>query len=84
MEQARELQEFGSSLLWKVSNEEQSLRQNAISFESSIRRVRSMISSLVAQKLLDRSLAKEQYEKDLQRAICIIAEGDAAAFLPAK
>ncbi|GMI89598.1 hypothetical protein like AT1G33230 [Hibiscus trionum] len=83
MEQAKELQEFGTSLLWKVSNEEQSLRQNAISFESSIRRVRSIISSLVAQKLLDCCLASK-YEEDLQRAICIIAEGDAAAFFPAK
>ncbi|KAK8710573.1 hypothetical protein V6N13_145891 [Hibiscus sabdariffa] len=81
MEQARELQEFGSSLLWKISNEEQSLRQNAISLESSIRRVRSTITSLVAQKHLGR---EKQYEDDLQRAICIIAEGDAAAFLPAK
>ncbi|GMI90014.1 hypothetical protein like AT1G33230 [Hibiscus trionum] len=84
MEQAKELQEFGSSLLWKVSNEEQSLRQNAISFESFIRHIRSMISSLVAQKLLDRSLTSK-YEEDLQRAICIIAEGDVAAFFfPAK
>ncbi|KAE8662718.1 S-adenosyl-L-methionine-dependent methyltransferases superfamily protein [Hibiscus syriacus] len=62
MKQARELQESGSSLLWKISNEEQSLRQNAISIESSIRR----------------------FEEDLQRATCIMADGDAAAFLPPK
>ncbi|XP_039045966.1 transmembrane protein 120 homolog [Hibiscus syriacus] len=83
MKQARELQESGSSLLWKISNEEQSLRQNAISIESSIRRVRSLISSLVSQKFMDRNLARK-FEEDLQRATCIMADGDAAAFLPPK
>ncbi|MBA0877253.1 hypothetical protein Goshw_018414, partial [Gossypium schwendimanii] len=70
MEQARELHESGASLLWKISNEEQSLRQKAISLESSIRRVRSSINSLL--------------EEDLQRASSILTDGEAAAFLPAK
>ncbi|WRX18131.1 Ion channel TACAN/TMEM120B - like 1 [Theobroma cacao] len=61
VEQARELQESGASLISRISNEEQSLRQKANSLESSIRRL-----------------------QDLLRARCIITDGDAAAFLPAK
>ncbi|KAK8692779.1 hypothetical protein V6N13_070386 [Hibiscus sabdariffa] len=83
MEEARELQESGSSLLWKISNEEQSLRQKAVSLESSIRRVRYLISSLVTQKLLDRDQVSK-FEEELHRASCIISDGDAATFLPAK
>ncbi|KAA3475923.1 transmembrane protein 120-like protein [Gossypium australe] len=59
LEQARELHESGASLLWKISNEEQSLRQKAISLESSIRRVRSSINSLVSKKLLDPKFASK-------------------------
>ncbi|TYI53617.1 hypothetical protein E1A91_D11G017700v1 [Gossypium mustelinum] len=83
MEQARELHESGASLLWKISNEEQSLRQKAISLESSIRRVRSSINSLVSKKLLDPKFASK-LEEDLQRASSILTDGEAAAFLPAK
>ncbi|TYG42789.1 hypothetical protein ES288_D12G285500v1 [Gossypium darwinii] len=42
LEQARELQESGASLLWKLPNEEQSLRQRANSLESSIRRLQDL------------------------------------------
>ncbi|XVF12802.1 hypothetical protein REPUB_Repub08aG0151300 [Reevesia pubescens] len=83
VEQARELQESGASLLSRISNEEQSLRQKANSLESSIRRLRSLIISLLSQKLLDLKLA-DKLEEDLQRATCIITDGDVAAFLPAK
>ncbi|MBA0564009.1 hypothetical protein Golob_008968 [Gossypium lobatum] len=83
LEQARELQESGASLLWKLSNEEQSLRQRANSLESSIRRLRSLITSLLSQKLLDPKLA-DKLEEDLERARCFVTDGDAAAFLPAK
>lgn len=57
VEQARELQESGASLISRISNEEQSLRQKANSLESSIRRLRSLINSLLSQKLLDPKLA---------------------------
>nr|KJB39525.1 hypothetical protein B456_007G018100 [Gossypium raimondii] len=83
MDQARELHESGASLLWKISNEEQSLRQKAISLESSIRRVRSSINSLISKKLLDPEFARK-LEEDLQRASSILTDGEAAAFLPAE
>ena len=57
VEQARELQESGASLISRISNEEQSLRQKANSLDSSIRRLRSFINSLLSQKLLDPKLA---------------------------
>ncbi|KAK8324097.1 hypothetical protein V6Z11_A12G280900 [Gossypium hirsutum] len=83
LEQTRELQESGASLLWRLSNEEQSLRQRANSLESSIRRLRSLITSVLSQKLLDPELA-DKLEEDLERARCFVTDGDAAAFLPAK
>ncbi|XP_022762590.1 transmembrane protein 120 homolog [Durio zibethinus] len=83
VEQARELQESGASLISKISNDEQFLRQKANSLESSIRRLRSLINSLHSQKLLDSRLANK-LEEDLQRARCVITDGDAAVFLPAK
>ncbi|XWS38090.1 hypothetical protein CRYUN_Cryun19dG0100900 [Craigia yunnanensis] len=83
VEQARDFQESGASLLSSLSNDELSLRQKANSLDSSIRRLRSLINSLLSQKLLDPKLANK-LEEDLQRARCIITDGDAAAFLPAK
>ncbi|KAA3460005.1 transmembrane protein 120-like protein [Gossypium australe] len=83
LEQARELQESGASLLWRLSNEEQSLCQRANSLESSTRRLRSLITSLLSQKLLDPKLA-DKLEEDLERARCFVTDGDAVAFLPAK
>ncbi|MBA0744443.1 hypothetical protein Gogos_007066, partial [Gossypium gossypioides] len=62
---------------------EQSLRLRANSLESSIRRLRSLITSLLSQKLLDPKLA-DKLEEDLERARCFVTDGDAAAFLPAK
>ncbi|KAB5534888.1 hypothetical protein DKX38_017974 [Salix brachista] len=59
VEQAKELQEAATSLIAKSSRDEQSLRQKALSLESSL-------------------------EEDLQKAICIMADGDASAFLPSK
>ncbi|KAF9673057.1 hypothetical protein SADUNF_Sadunf11G0109300 [Salix dunnii] len=59
VEQAKELQEAAASLIAKSSHDEQSLRQKALSLESSL-------------------------EDDLQKAICIMADGDASAFLPSK
>ncbi|XWS61465.1 hypothetical protein CRYUN_Cryun07bG0128000 [Craigia yunnanensis] len=83
VEQVRELQESGASLISRISNEEQSFRLKANSFDSSFRRLRSLINSLFSQKLLDPKLA-DKLEEDLQRARCIITDGDAATFLPAK
>lgn len=57
VKQAREFQESGASLISKISVEEQSIRHKANSLESSIRRLRSLIHSLLSQKLLDPNLA---------------------------
>ncbi|GLT64684.1 hypothetical protein SLA2020_371620 [Shorea laevis] len=83
LEQAKELQESASSLISRTNNDEQSLRQRALSLDSSIRRLRSLIDSLLSRKLLDHKFA-DKLEEDLQRARCILADGDAAAFLPTK
>ncbi|XVE64538.1 hypothetical protein DITRI_Ditri07aG0108500 [Diplodiscus trichospermus] len=83
VEEARELQESAASLISRISNEEQSLRQKANSIDSSIRRLHSLINSLLSQKLLDPCLA-DKLQEDLQRARYIITDGDVAAFLPAK
>ncbi|MBA0850732.1 hypothetical protein Goshw_005607 [Gossypium schwendimanii] len=54
----------------------------ANSLDSSIRHLRSSITTVLSQKLLDPKLA-DKLEEDLQTAICIITDGDAAGFLPA-
>uniref|UniRef100_A0A2C9WGB2 TMPIT-like protein n=1 Tax=Manihot esculenta TaxID=3983 RepID=A0A2C9WGB2_MANES len=83
VEQAKDLQDSASSLISRSSNDEQSLRQRALSLESSIRRCRSLLDSALSHKLLDPKLA-DKLEEDLHRARCIMLDGDAAAFLPAK
>jgi hypothetical protein len=44
VEQAKELQETAASLIAKSSHDEQSLRQKALSLESSVRRCRSLLN----------------------------------------
>ncbi|KAK9290584.1 hypothetical protein L1049_008755 [Liquidambar formosana] len=83
VEQAKELQDSAASFLSKASNDEQSLRLRAISLDSSIRRLRSLIDSLLSNKILDPKLA-DKLEDELQRARCIMVDGDAASFLPGK
>lgn len=57
VEQAKELQESASSFISKFTSDEQSLRHRAASLDSSIRRLRSLLCSLISQKLLDSKLA---------------------------
>ncbi|PKI76531.1 hypothetical protein CRG98_003082, partial [Punica granatum] len=83
VEQAKELQDSASSLVAKASGEEQSMRQRASALDSTIRRLRSSIDSQLAHKLLDPKLA-DKLEEDLQKARCVIADGDASAFLPSR
>ncbi|KAH8494690.1 hypothetical protein H0E87_021185 [Populus deltoides] len=80
VEQAKELQETAASLIAKSSHDEQSLRQKALSLESSVRRCRSLLNR--NNRLAPKLVAK--LEEDLQRARCIITDGDASAFLPSK
>lgn len=83
VEQVKELQDSASSHISKSSNDEESLRQRALSLKSSIHRLRSLIDSLLYNKILDPKLA-EKLEDDLHRATCIMVDGDAASFLPGK
>nr|TKS12695.1 transmembrane protein 120-like isoform X1 [Populus alba] len=80
VEQAKELQETAASLIAKSTNDEQSVRQKALSLESSIRRCSSLLdrNNHLAPKLA------AKLEEDLQKARCIIADGDASSFLPSK
>ena len=57
LEQAKELQDAASSHISRTSIEEQSLRQCALSLDSNIRRLRSLIDSLLRKKVLDPKLA---------------------------
>ncbi|KAJ6887220.1 transmembrane protein 120 [Populus alba x Populus x berolinensis] len=77
VEQAKELQETAASLIAKSSHDEQSLRKKALSLESSVRRCRSLLNR-------NNRLAPKLLEEDLQKARCIITDGDASAFLPSK
>ncbi|KAK4794021.1 hypothetical protein SAY86_012015 [Trapa natans] len=84
--QAKELQEAASSLIAKSSNEEQSIRQRAASLDSTFRCLRSSIDTQLRQKLLDSldSHLSEKLEEELQRARCIMVDGDASSFFPSK
>ncbi|PON40677.1 TMPIT-like [Parasponia andersonii] len=77
LEEAKELHEAAGSLMNNSANEEQSLRHRAQSLDSSLRRLRSLLPHL------DPKLA-DKLEEDLHRARCLLTDGDAASFLPAK
>ncbi|KAL8150329.1 hypothetical protein V2J09_020137 [Rumex salicifolius] len=83
IEQAKELQDLAASLISKASKDDQSLRQRAIGLDSAIPKFRSSIDSLVFDKVLDPKLA-EKLEDELNRAKCILVDGDASSFLPGK
>ncbi|KAL9267744.1 Transmembrane protein 120-like protein [Drosera capensis] len=70
VEQAKELQDAAASLVSKSAKEENALRQQAVSIETSIRRLRASVESLV--------------EDELNRARCVLVDGDASSFLPGK
>ncbi|KAF5734927.1 transmembrane protein [Tripterygium wilfordii] len=83
VEQAKELQDSASTYISRTFSDENSLRQRALSLESSIRRLRSLLDSILSSKLIDPKLAEKLHD-DLQRARCFLHDGDAAAFLPSK
>ncbi|CAN0840748.1 Transmembrane protein 120 homolog [Linum grandiflorum] len=83
VEEAKQLQESAASHIHTSSNDEQSLRQRANSVDSSIHRCRSRLHSLVSRRLIDAKLS-DKLEEELQRAKCLISDGEAAAFLPSK
>ncbi|KAJ4830932.1 hypothetical protein Tsubulata_009164 [Turnera subulata] len=101
VEAAKELQDSASSLISKSWSEEQSLRQRALSLDSSIKRCHSLLSrNSLPPPLYNKApplphflslyLHYHRYiyilllQEDLQRAKCLVADGDAASFLPSK
>ena len=56
-EEARLLQESAASHISKSFNDEQSLRHRANSLDSSIRRCRSLLRSLLSRRQIDNKLA---------------------------
>ncbi|XP_010053994.1 transmembrane protein 120 homolog [Eucalyptus grandis] len=83
VEQAKELQDMASALNARTSGEEQLIGQRAVALDSTLRRLRSSIDSQLNLKLLDPKLA-EKLEEELQRARCIMVDGDASSFFPPK
>lgn len=61
VEQAKELHESAASLISRTAIDEQSLRQRALSLDSSLRRLRSLLNSLQSKKLVDSKLAEKVY-----------------------
>ncbi|XP_010276209.1 PREDICTED: transmembrane protein 120 homolog [Nelumbo nucifera] len=82
-ELVRELQDSASSLISKTFNEEQALRQRTLTLDSNIKKLRSSIDSAVKKSLLDPKEA-EKLGEELDRARCILTDGDASFFLPSK
>lgn len=83
VEQAKELQDAAAAHVARSSGEEQSIRQRTLALDSSIRRLRDSIGAEASSGLLDSKLA-DRLEEELQRARCIMADGDASSFLPSK
>ncbi|KAG6633803.1 hypothetical protein CIPAW_12G073700 [Carya illinoinensis] len=83
VEQAKELQDSVASSISKASSDELSLRHRALSLDSSIRRLQSLLRSLLSYHLLDPKLVNKLQE-ELERARCIMVDGDAATYLRGK
>lgn len=81
LEEAKELQDSVSSHISKTTSDEQPLRQHALRVDSKIHSLRSRLDSLLSNKLINHTLA-DKLDEDLQRARCIIVDGDASSLLP--
>ncbi|KAK3042793.1 hypothetical protein RJ639_001066, partial [Escallonia herrerae] len=82
-ELAKELQDSAASLISRNSQEESSLRQRALSLDSTIKNLLSSLASSRKKGNLDPKDA-EKLEEELYRARYLLSEGDAASFLPSK
>lgn len=83
VEEAKELQDAAAAHVARTSSEEQLLRRRTLALDSSICRLRASIGAQAGSGLLDSKLA-DRLEEELQRARCIVADGDASSFLPSK
>ncbi|XP_052165095.1 uncharacterized protein LOC127782070 isoform X1 [Oryza glaberrima] len=73
-EQARELQDAAAGLLSRSSAEEEALRRRAAALGAELARLRKAAAHADSDKV----------EEDLDRATCLISDGDIAALLPSK
>ncbi|KAL7230193.1 hypothetical protein ACSBR2_008663 [Camellia fascicularis] len=81
VESAKELQDSAASLISRTTHEEDALRQRSLSLDSTIRRLRSSVASLLHHGQLD-SKEADKLEEELYRASYVLSEGDASAFIP--
>ncbi|KAJ0968844.1 hypothetical protein J5N97_021721 [Dioscorea zingiberensis] len=80
---ARELQESASAHISRTWNDEQALRQRALSLDSELRRLQSAFDSASRNRALDPRVA-EKIDEELYRARCVVSDGDVASLLPNK
>nr|ACU23902.1 unknown [Glycine max] len=81
VEEAKEVQDAVSAHISKASSDEEPLRQRVRRVDSRIHSLRSSLDSLVSTKQIPPSLA-DKLDEDLQRARCIIVDGDSTSLLP--
>ncbi|MED6130864.1 hypothetical protein PIB30_004728 [Stylosanthes scabra] len=81
LEEAKELSDAVSVHISRNQTDEQPLRQRAVALDSKIRSLRSSLYSLLHNKHLNPNLA-DKLDEDLQRARCILVDGDASSLLP--
>ncbi|GAB2230293.1 hypothetical protein Droror1_Dr00014554 [Drosera rotundifolia] len=77
-EQAKELNDAAAEVTSKAVKEEQTLRQRALSLDVSISKLMAKID-----KRLDHRVA-DKLEEELNRARCILVDGDASSFFPGR
>ncbi|CAD6342531.1 unnamed protein product [Miscanthus lutarioriparius] len=74
-EQARDLQDAAAALLTRARAEEEALRRRAAAVQGELRRLCEAAAA---------HADSDKVEEDLDRATCLIADGDVAALLPSK
>ncbi|KAH0914552.1 hypothetical protein HID58_028998 [Brassica napus] len=88
VEQVKELNDSATSFVSSSSHEELSLRKRSSLVDASITRLHSTLLSDKHHdpKLLDKAFfsSLSLLEEDLQRARCMLADGDTCSFLPSK
>lgn len=73
-EQARELQDAAAALLSRTWAEEEALRRRAAALREDLARLRKVAANAQTEKV----------DEDLDRASCLISDGDIATILPSK
>ncbi|OIW12802.1 hypothetical protein TanjilG_24735 [Lupinus angustifolius] len=79
IEEAKEVEDSVSVHISKTISDEQTLRQRVLTLHSKIHSLRSSLYSL----LPNNTTLVEKLDEDLERARCIVVDGDAATLLPA-